>query len=153
MTILRLDHVGVVAHSLEEATEILIDRLGFVLDKQRTPNDEGGYFEPENARIWFTSIGVGETAIEILVPQDRVTGMGKYLDKRGPGFHHLCYSSDDLEADSRMLTARGLQRVPLPPSATAAFFYPKSALGILTELVTDRAYRIHSGTQAKVEAR
>lgn len=153
MTILRLDHVGVVAHSLDEASDVLIDRMGFALDRQRTPNDAGGYFAPENARIWFTSVGVGETAIEILIPQDRVSGMGKYLAKHGPGFHHLCYSSDDLEADSRMLTDRGLQRVPLPTTATAAFFYPKSALGILTELVTDRAHRLHSGAHTQSASR
>jgi methylmalonyl-CoA/ethylmalonyl-CoA epimerase len=143
--IVRLDHVGVVAHSLDEARAVLVDVLGFPLDTHRTRLPEGNLFKPENTRIWFVSVGEGETQIEILIPQDTVSGIAKYLARRGPGLHHLGYAAEDVEDDARTLSERGLARIPLGPDATAAFFYPKSAMGILTELVPVRTLeRVHS---------
>jgi len=143
--IVRLDHVGVVAHSLEEASAALVDGLGFPLDTRRTRMPEGNLFKPENTRIWFVSVGEGETQIEILIPQDTVSGIAKYLAKRGPGLHHLGYAVDSVEDDARVLSGRGLARIPLGPDANAAFFYPKTVMGILTELVPMRTLeRVHS---------
>lgn len=141
----RLDHIGVVAHSWEEASEVLLQQMGFTLNEVRTRLPEGNYFAPENARIYFIDVGEGETQLEILLPQDSVSGMGKYLAKRGPGLHHLGYAVDDVEEESRRLSAAGLQMIPIEGLKSASFFYPKSAMGILTELVPVRTLtRVHS---------
>ena len=141
----RLDHIGVVANSWEEAQEVLLHQMGFTLNEVRTRMPEGNYFAPENARIYFIDVGSGETQLEILLPQDRVSGMGKFLAKRGPGLHHLGYAVDDVEAESRRLTEAGLQQIPIDGLRSASFFYPRRAMGILTELVPVRTLtRVHS---------
>jgi methylmalonyl-CoA/ethylmalonyl-CoA epimerase len=139
----RLDHVGVVAHSFDEARGVLIDVLGFPLDHDRTTMPEGNYYAPQNTRIFFVSVGVGETEIEILIPQDTTSGIARYLARRGPGLHHLGYAVDNVAEQAQILIDRGLEKIGLPGGGNAAFFYPKGTMGILTELVPNRAPRTH----------
>lgn len=143
--IVRLDHVGVVAHSIEEASAVLVETLGFPIDTDRTRLPEGNLFKPQNTRIFFVKVGVGKTRIEILIPQDTVSGIAKYLAKRGPGLHHMGYAVDSVADEARSLREKGLPQIDLGPDAGAAFFYPKSTMGILTELVPDRTReRVHT---------
>jgi methylmalonyl-CoA/ethylmalonyl-CoA epimerase len=137
----RLDHVGVVAHSWDEATQVLVDTLGFPVDSSRTVLPDGNLYVPQNTRIYFVKIGEGETRIEILIPQDTTSGIAKWLAKRGPSLHHLGYAVTDVPADAAELRAKGLEQIQLGnPSETprGIFFYPKGTMGILTELVPDR---------------
>ena len=144
--ILRIDHVGVVARSFDEAKDLLVDTLGFAFDGVRTPMPHGIYMAPENALIYFVNVGDGDTRIELLLPRDRVTGMGKWLDKRGPSVHHLAYMVDDVETHAAELRAKGLSQIHMGPDAGAAFFHPRTTMGILTELVDVRTMeRLHTG--------
>jgi len=136
--ITRLDHVGVMARSWDEASEVLVERLGFPVDVTRTQLPEGHLYEPQNTRIYFVKVGLGETRIEILIPEDSVSGIARYLAKRGPGLHHLGYACDDVPAEAQRLSDNGLERVPIGTGLSGVFFYPQSAMGILTELVIDR---------------
>ena len=68
--ITHLDHVGIVAHSLEESLAVLVDQLGLERDTERTPYPKGGYFAPERTKIFFVKVNLGETRIEILLPED-----------------------------------------------------------------------------------
>ena len=141
--ILRIDHVGVVANSFNEACDILIDTLGFTFDSGRNPPN-GIYMPQENADIHFITVGEGDTRIELLLPRDRATGMGAWLAKRGPSVHHLAYMVDDLHTHAEGLRDKGLRQIDLGPDAGAAFFYPKDTMGILTELVDVRTMeRLH----------
>lgn len=145
----HIDHIGLVARSLEEASELFLETLGFSWDLERTPMPDGVYMPQENAKIYFIQVGGGETQIELLLPQDRVTGMGKWLDKRGPSVHHVAYMVDDLESHAAELVDKGLERIDLGPDAAAAFFYPRSTMGILTELVDARTVaRLHANANA-----
>ena len=144
----RIDHIGVVAHSWNEAKDVLISLMGFEIDQGRGAGEEGRLFKPENTRNYFIQVGEGETVIEIIVPQDTTSGAAKFLAKRGPGLHHIGYAVDDVQADAKILRERGLQQIELSdPNAQAAFFYPKSVMGILTELVPNRTptARVHTG--------
>src|SRR6476661_2363671 len=143
--IVRLDHVGVMARSWGEADEILVGRLGFPVELSRTPMPDGRLYEPQNTRIYFVKVGLGETLIEILIPQDSVSGIARYLAKRGPGLHHLGYACDDVPEEARRLTDKGLKPVPIGTGLNGVFFYPESAMGILTELVVDRNLTAPSG--------
>lgn len=136
--IVRLDHVGVMARSWAEADEVLVGRLGFPVELSRTPLPDGRLYEPQNTRIYFVRVGLGETLIEILIPQDTVSGIARYLAKRGPGLHHLGYACDDVPSEAQRLSDNGLERVPIGTGLSGVFFYPQSAMGILTELVIDR---------------
>ncbi len=137
----RIDHVGVVAHSLDEAQGVLVKMLGLEFDLGRSRLPEGNFYAPQNTRNYFVNVGIGETQIEILVPQDTVSGIARYLAKRGPGLHHLGYAVESVEDEARVLRERGLQQIDLSGGKAAAFFYPKDTLGILTELVPVRPLR------------
>ena len=138
----RLDHVGVVAHSLDEASQVLINRMGFALDEARSPLPKGDYFAKERTQIFFIKIGLGETRLEILLPEDAESGIGRWLQKRGPSMHHLCYLSDDLPADAARLQNEGLEMIDLgadPETMRGCFFHPRSMNGILTEIIQEGA--------------
>jgi methylmalonyl-CoA/ethylmalonyl-CoA epimerase len=138
---IRLDHVGVVAHSWDEANQVLVNTLGFPVDTSRTVLPDGNLYVPQNTRIYFVKIGQGETRIEILIPQDTTSGIAKWLAKRGASLHHLGYAVEDVEADAQALRDKGLEQISLGQAGVAPrgiFFYPKDTMGILTELVPDR---------------
>ena len=141
--LVRMDHVGVVAYSIEEAQAILGDQLGLVIDKERSKWPDGSYFAPEQTYNFFFNVGDGETQVEVLVPaSDATSGTARYLEKRGPGLHHICYACEDVHEEAERLQAGGLTEIELPRTAdgrrTVAFFHPKGSGGILTELVALR---------------
>ena len=69
-----LDHVGIVAHTLEESLEVLVDQLGLERDTDRTPYPKGGYFAPERTKIFFVKVNLGETRIESCCPRTTRAG-------------------------------------------------------------------------------
>ena len=136
----RIDHIGVVAASIEEARAALGDGLGLVINEPRSKWPTGSYFAPEQTFHYFFKVGDGETEVEVLIPAPGATsGVARYLAKRGPGLHHLCYACEDVNDEAERLLANGLQEIALPRAddgrRTVAFFRPQSVGGILTELV------------------
>jgi methylmalonyl-CoA/ethylmalonyl-CoA epimerase len=139
----HLDHVGLVAASIGEAKAVLGDSLGLRVDEVRSEWPTGSYFEPEQTFNFFFDVGQGETQVEVLVPAPGATsGTARYLAKRGPGLHHLCYACIDVDEEAKRLLANGLEEIALPRTAdgrrTVAFFHPRSTGGVLTELVPAR---------------
>lgn len=131
----RIDHIGLVSPSWEEARAILRDKMGFVVSDWKGAGEKGVYFKPERTVNYFLQVGDGETLVEIIVPQDDTSGAARYLAKRGPGLHHIGYAVDDVEEEAQRLSSEGLARIDLGPGATAAFFRPADVHGVLTELV------------------
>ena len=145
----RIDHIGIVAGSWQDARQVFIDLMGFEIAEERGAGETGRHFPPENTLNYFIQVGEGDTVVEIIVPQDTVSGAARFLAKRGPGLHHIGYAVDDVASDAKVLADRGLKQVDLNmPNPTAAFFYPKQLLGILTELVParDPGARLHTGS-------
>ncbi|MFN0093410.1 MAG: VOC family protein [Dehalococcoidia bacterium] len=145
MAIRRIDHIGLVAASWEEAKAIWVPRMGFAVSEWKGVGDAGVYFAPERTMNYFIDVGEGETVLEVIVPQDAESGAGKFLAKRGPGLHHIGYAVDDVPGEAERLRAEGLRQVDLGPGAGAAFFYPRDVQGVLTELVPYQAphVRVH----------
>lgn len=131
----RIDHIGLVSPSWEEARQILGERMGFPVSDWKGAGEKGVYFKPERTVNYFLQVGEGETLVEVIVPQDDTSGAARFLQKRGPGLHHIGYAVDDVEAEAGRLSGEGLARIDLGPGATAAFFQPRSVHGVLTELV------------------
>jgi methylmalonyl-CoA/ethylmalonyl-CoA epimerase len=136
----RLDHVGLVAPTIEEAQAILGDAMGLVIDQDRSNWPDGSYFEPEQTYNYFFTVGEGSTVVEVLIPAaDATSGTARYLERRGPGLHHMCFACEDVHEEAERLRANGLAEIDLPRTAdgrrTVAFFHPKSTGGVLTELV------------------
>lgn len=131
----RIDHIGLVSPSWQEARDVLLVKMGFPVSDWKGAGEKGTFFEPERTLNYFLQVGEGDTLIEIIVPQDGTSGAARFLAKRGPGLHHIGYAVDSVEDEAARLTAEGLRRIDLGPRAGAAFFYPSDVHGVLTELV------------------
>jgi methylmalonyl-CoA/ethylmalonyl-CoA epimerase len=139
-----IDHVGVVAYTIDQAQEILGGALGLELDEARSLWPDGAYFPPEQTYNYFFQVAGGETQVEVLIPEEGATsGTARFIERRGPGLHHLCYACEDVHAEAERLLGNGLEEVPLPRRVDGrrdvAFFHPRSTGGILTELVPVRS--------------
>jgi methylmalonyl-CoA/ethylmalonyl-CoA epimerase len=91
----------------------------------------------EAARIAF--LPLGESEIELVQPTAADSGLSRFLEKHGPGMHHLCLEVDDLAGMLTRLKARGVQLINEEPKIgdggrLYAFIHPKSANGVLVEL-------------------
>jgi methylmalonyl-CoA/ethylmalonyl-CoA epimerase len=129
----RIDHVGVVAPSWETARSLLVDTFGWALDESCLP--DGIEYEPEDTRLYSLKTEQGETRVEVLIPRDSRSGIGRFLAKRGPGLHHIAYACEDLSRETERLRARGLEPIPIGDLREGVFFPPRDTMGILIELV------------------
>ena len=124
----RLAHVGIAVRDLDEAVRFYRDVLG------AAPH-------PAQSADGATIVGLtfGESEIELLSAGDAHSPIGKFLAKRGPGIHHLCFHVPDLEAALRRCRDAGFQLIDEAPRPGAegrrvAFLHPRSTAGILLEL-------------------
>jgi len=140
--LIHLDHVGIVAATIGDAQQVLVEQMGMELDVSRSPLPDGTYFAPERTNNYFFNVAEGQTQIEVLIPADTTSGTAKFLARRGPGLHHLGYAVANVGEEADRLAAAGLVQIDLgaaPDRLQAAFFQPRSAGGILTEIVPLRS--------------
>lgn len=125
-----IDHIAIVVEDLEEALKFWRDRLGLALDHIETVSSQG-------VKIAF--LPVGDSEVELIQPLDDESGVAKYLRKKGPGMHHLCFEVEDIQERLRDLESQGVRLIDQEPHVTddgrkLAFLHPKSASGVLIEL-------------------
>ncbi len=130
-----LDHIGIAVPDLEAALAPWT-ALGLVKAAEET-------VASEKVRVAFLPIGPG-AAIELLCPTEPASPIRAFLDKRGPGVHHLCFKVADLDAAIAELRGRGYQFAGDAPRPGAggcrvAFLHPKAMGGVLVELTTGHA--------------
>lgn len=124
----RIAHVGVAVPDITAALGFYRDVLGL------TPG------RPETADgAVIVSLPMGESEIELLSSYDPASPIGKFLARRGPGIHHICYRVPDLDRALEACRAAGYTLVDAVPRTGAggrriAFVHPKSTAGILLEL-------------------
>ena len=133
-------HVGVICATMEEARHLFGDIYGLKVDEARTPLPDGRYAASDNVRI--LEFPIGESRIEVTIPQDEVSGSARFLASRGPGVHHVCFYSEDIESDVNRLKAAGLRQLgelgpARPGESRVTFFHPKSNMGALVEIWQD----------------
>lgn len=126
----RIDHIGVVVDDLQVALAFWQDALGLDL----THVDD---VPAEHSQVAFLPAGGSE--IELVKPTTGGTGLARFLEKRGPGMHHVCLEVDDLEEMLARLKTKGVQLINETPVLGAggkkyAFIHPKSAGGVMVEL-------------------
>lgn len=124
-----LDHVGIAVASIEEARGFY-EALGLTIDHVEEVPQEG---------VRVAMIVVGGTRIELLEPTRDDSPVAKFLARRGPGIHHLCFASSDVRGDDARLRAAGAELLRSEPTRGAGgcwvqFVHPKSAGGVLVEL-------------------
>lgn len=121
-------HVGIAVTSIAEALPFYRDVLGLAPGRPETA---------DGAKI--VSLPFGPVDVELLEPSDPASPIAKFLAKRGPGIHHVCYRVSDLDAALKRCQGAGYRLIDETPRRGAggrriAFLHPKSTNGILLEL-------------------
>ncbi|MGD2135764.1 MAG: methylmalonyl-CoA epimerase [Gemmatimonadales bacterium] len=124
----RIAHIGVAVEDLEEAIAFYRDVLGLEPSAPETA---------DGAQI--VSIPFGDVEVELLRPETAESPVAKFLARRGPGIHHICYRVPDLDRALAACREQGYRLVDAVPRTGAggrriAFVHPKATAGILLEL-------------------
>jgi methylmalonyl-CoA/ethylmalonyl-CoA epimerase len=125
-----LAHIGIAVNSLDDAVPAFDAVMG------RGPEC---FEEVAEQKVKTAIYGAGEARVELLEGTAPDSPISKYLEKKGPGIHHLCLRVDDLETELARLKAAGVRLIDETPRTGAegmlvAFIHPKSTAGILIEL-------------------
>jgi methylmalonyl-CoA/ethylmalonyl-CoA epimerase len=126
----RINHIGIAVKSIDEALPFYRDNLGMAF---------AGIEEVVEQKVRVAMLQVGESKIELLEPIGEDSPVAKFLEKNGPGIHHLAYEVENIDDAIAGLLADGARMIDERPRNGAhgsriAFVHPKSSNGVLTEL-------------------
>ena len=126
----RIDHIAIVVVDIDEALGFWSEALGLELDHVEDI--------PEQKSI-VAFLPTGGSEVELVKPTTNDSGVARYLQKRGPGMHHICFEVDDIEAILAELKGKGVRLINETPITGAdgkklAFVHPESTHGVLVEL-------------------
>jgi methylmalonyl-CoA/ethylmalonyl-CoA epimerase len=133
-SIIRVNHVAIVVEDIEDALSFWRDSLGLELSHvEEVPDQE--------SLVAF--LPVGQSEVELVKPTSDDSGVARYLKKRGPGIHHICFEVDDIESTLQILKDRNVRLINEEPiigtgGKCIAFIHPESTNGVLVEL-----YELH----------
>ncbi|PSQ07096.1 methylmalonyl-CoA epimerase [Halobacteriales archaeon QS_5_70_15] len=126
---MQFDHAGIATRDADSVVFLFEDLLGVEVAH----------------REWFDGmklvfLAVGEGYLEIIEPTDEDGTVAGYLDREGPGIHHLAFATDDIEAALSRADDRGIERIDEEPRQgawghTVAFLHPRDTGGVLVEFV------------------
>jgi len=124
----RIAHIGIAVETLDAVLPFYRDILGL----PEVPLDDA-----DGARI--AGVAAGESLVELLEAQSPDTPIGKFVTRRGPGIHHICFAVDDLDGTLERCKAFGIRVIDAVPRVGAegkriAFLHPASTAGVLIEL-------------------
>lgn len=126
-----LDHVAIATDDLEKSVKIFTD-LGLCFSEEREVVDE------QKVKTAFAHIDLN-AHIELLEPTDSESSIQKFIDKNGPGIHHLCFRVKDVKLKQEELINKGFRMIYPEPKIGAGnclvnFIHPKSTGGVLVEI-------------------
>ena len=126
----RIHHVASVVRDIDASIDFHTRVLGLALEQvAEVPSQE--------VRIAFLT--AGDSKIELVSPTNATSGVARFLESKGEGFHHLCLEVPDISAELTALAAAGVQLINAEPVAgvegPVAFLHPKSCNGVLIELI------------------
>ena len=129
--VIKIDHIGLAVESISQAPEIFSEGLGLELQGTENVGTDG---------VVAAFLPVGESRLELLEPMEQEGPVRKFLQNRGQGVHHVCLEVEDLPGLLARLRERGVELIDDQPRPGAhgtqvAFVHPKSANGVLIELV------------------
>jgi methylmalonyl-CoA/ethylmalonyl-CoA epimerase len=129
----RIDHIGIAVDDLDAAKELYTRVFGMTCVHEETNEDQGVHEA-------MMSVGDSGSCVQLLSPVTADSTIGRYLERSGPGFHHVAYTVDDLDAESARLRADGERLLYDEPRRGTSgsrinFVHPKDAGGVLVELV------------------
>jgi methylmalonyl-CoA/ethylmalonyl-CoA epimerase len=127
----RIDHVGVAVSDLEAATALYVGTLGMPMAHRERVESQG---------VEAALLDVGDGHVELLQPLGADTVVGKFIERRGEGLHHVAYAVEDIEATLERLRGAGLELIDEQPrvgirGSRVAFVHPRATGSVLTEIV------------------
>jgi methylmalonyl-CoA epimerase len=127
----RIDHIGVAVEELEPALELYRDSFRLQLAHREVVEEQG---------VEAVLLDVGENHVELLAPLGPDTPVGRFLERQGPGLHHVAYQVSDIDATLASLREAGLALIDEQPrigirGSRVAFMHPRATGGVLTEIV------------------
>lgn len=130
MNILKIDHIGVAVDEIDEAAEFWARVLGLPVTGQETVDSQ---------EVTTGFLPVGESEIELLESTTDTGPVAKFIQKRGPGIHHIAFQVDNIETALAELKSAGVRLIDEVPrygagGAKIAFLHPKATGGVLVEL-------------------
>jgi methylmalonyl-CoA epimerase len=128
---MKVDHIGIATRQIDESLQFWRDTLGLGLESTEEIAEQG---------VRVGMLALGETHVELLEPLNEDSPVGRFIEKRGPGIHHIAIRVDDIRAELAKLKTRGARLIDESPRVGAggclvAFIHPSSAGGVLLELV------------------
>lgn len=131
---MKINHLGIATKGIDEALKFWSDALG--LENVHTE-------VVEDQKVRVAMLPLGESRVELLEPISEDSPLSKFLEKRGPGIHHIAVEVEDIEASLAQLKDKGMRLIDESPRIGAenclvAFVHPASAGGVLLELVQTR---------------
>ena len=130
MAIKRIDHIAIAVEDMSQSLSFWEKALGLEVHEIRNV--------PEQT-VDIACLPVGASEVELVKPVTADSGIAKWMAKRGPGIHHICFEVDDIRATLAELSMQGVELIDKQPHTSAdgklyAFVHPKSAGGVLIEL-------------------
>ncbi len=126
----ELNHIGIAVRNLEEGKKLFCDMLGFEIKGEKSLPERG---------VNVAFLETGNTTIELLEGVGEESAVTKFLQRHGPGIHHLCFRVGDINRVLEELAGAGLRLIdekarPGAEGHAIAFIHPKSTSGVLIEL-------------------
>ena len=128
---MKIDHIGIATRQIGESLSLWVDSLGLMVESTEEVPEQG---------VRVAMLPIGETRVELLEPLSIDSPVGRFLEKRGPGIHHVAIRVADIRAQLGKLKASGARMIDETPRVGAggclvAFVHPSSTGGVLLELV------------------
>jgi methylmalonyl-CoA/ethylmalonyl-CoA epimerase len=129
----KLDHIGIAVKDLDQAMKLYREAFGIEPDL---------VYESSYTKAKIAFFPVGEVRIELIQPLDPESVVGKFLEKRGEGIHHISYHVKDVDRSLAELEKKGVQLIDkksrkVRENERVAFLHPKSTNGVLVELIQE----------------
>ncbi len=130
MKILKIDHIGIAVNSIEDGKNLWMDALGLAFEGTETVEEQ---------KVTTAFFPVGESEVELLESTAPDGPVAKFLEKKGPGVHHIAFRVENIEAALSELKEKGIRLIDEKPrkgagGAKIAFLHPKATNGVLVEL-------------------
>ncbi len=130
MKVLKIDHLGIAVHSIEEAKKLFQDTLGLEFEGSETVEEQ---------KVTTAFFPVGDSEVELLESTAPDGPIAKYLEKRGEGIQHIAFRVENIEEALVELKEKGIRLIDEKPrlgagGAKIAFLHPKSTHGVLIEI-------------------
>ncbi len=127
----RIDHIGVAVTDLDGALDLYGGSFEMEMAHRETVESQG---------VEAVLLDVGDGHVELLRPLGPETPVGRFMEKNGPGLHHVAYAVKDIDATLESVRAAGLRLIDSEPregirGSRVAFLHPRSTGGVLTEIV------------------